>query len=40
VYRNELRPVITRGARVINELLDGDTNLLITGVSAYTAPQI
>jgi hypothetical protein len=24
VYRNELRPVITRGARAIDELLDGD----------------
>jgi hypothetical protein len=26
VYRKELRPVITRGARAINELFDGDTN--------------
>jgi hypothetical protein len=25
VYRKELRPVITRGARAINELFDGDT---------------
>ena len=24
--RKELRPVITRGARAINELFDGDTN--------------
>lgn len=24
VYRKELRPVITRGARAINELFDGD----------------
>jgi hypothetical protein len=24
-YRKELRPVITRGARTINELFDGDT---------------
>jgi site-specific recombinase XerD len=26
VYRKELRPVITRAARAVNELFDGDTN--------------
>jgi hypothetical protein len=26
VYRKEVRPVITRGARAIDELFDGDTN--------------